>query len=274
MRLSYWDLISLTPYKIDKVGSVKSVTLREIDNLPQKYATYQLYVHLFMITKDEFFTISKIENTEKENFESIFAEHGLSITIFDLLIMFQNSLGSLLLALNFFFDEEVVFDQAKRVFITYKETKKNDNGDEEIIPTGYINRENFDEVCSIILQRCAINVKSKKDDEEQSFKNEKAKRLWDKIHAPKAKTAKDKQIEANFDLANIVSSLAYKQSGLNMLNIWDMTVYNVYDQFARERNGAVYDITKRSVSTWGDKEKRFDIESWFTNNVFNLSNES
>lgn len=272
MTLSYWDLISLTPYKIDGAGSIKSITLREIDNLPQKYSTYQLYIHLFILTKDEFYKINNIDEDKIKVLESIRFTDDTDINIYDLLTSCPITLSTLLLSLNFFFDENVIYDYKKKSFITYKETKKNDNGNDEIIPIGYINRNNFLEIKSVILQRCAINIKEEEKTENIDFKNEKAKRLWEKIHAPKPKSAKDKQTEANFDLANIVSALAFKQSGLNMINIWDMTVYNIYDQFSRERNGAVYDVSKRSVSTWGDKEKRFNIESWFTNYNYNLNN--
>lgn len=272
MKLSYWDLISLTPYKINNVGSVKAITLREIDNLPQKYSTYQLYIHLFLLTEDEFYTINNTDESKVKQPKSVDCQDRTDISIYDLFVSSPITLGSLLLALNFFFDEEIIFDYKKKSFVSYKDIQKNDNGEDEIIPLGYINRENFSEVKSIILQRCAINANNEKKKEPLDFKNEKAKKLWEKINTPKPKSAKDKQLDANFDLPNIVSSLAFKQTGLNMVNIWDMTVYNIYDQFSRERSGAVYDMGKRSVSTWGDKEKRFNVESWFTNYMYNSNN--
>lgn len=268
MTLSYWDLISLTPHKLKDIGAVKSVTLKEIDNLPNKYESYQLFIHLFMIKKEEFYRINNFTDNDIQYIESSFSESGSIVTIYDLLISFQNTLGSLLLALNFFFDEEVVFDNNHKIFITYKETKKTDDGAEQVVPVGYITRDNFSTVSSVILQRCAIDINSD-EQEEKVFKTEKAKRLWEKIHQPKAKTEREKKLESNYDLANIISALAARKLGLTMMNIWDMTVYNIYDQFNRERHGAVYDISKRSVSTWGDKENHFDVESWFTNNTTN-----
>ena len=69
----------------------------------------------------------------------------------------------------------------------------------------------------------------------------------------------DKKVE----LPNVISALASYHNSLNMINIWDMTVYQVYDQFKRLQNNTIYNIQSMSTSVWGDKENKFNITKWF-----------
>ena len=45
----------------------------------------------------------------------------------------------------------------------------------------------------------------------------------------------------------------------------DMTVYQLWDTFARLRSNDVYECGKTAVSVWGDKEHKFDFNSWYKN---------
>ena len=65
------------------------------------------------------------------------------------------------------------------------------------------------------------------------------------------------------ELANIISAVANKSQNLNILNIWDLTVFQLWDCFSRLTNNSIYDIQSMSVAAWGDKDKHFDVTSWF-----------
>ena len=54
-------------------------------------------------------------------------------------------------------------------------------------------------------------------------------------------------------------------SSINYTNVWDMTVYQLWDTFARLRNNEIYASGRTSVSVWGDKENKFDYNLWFKN---------
>ena len=54
---------------------------------------------------------------------------------------------------------------------------------------------------------------------------------------------------------------------LNWINIWDITVYQLYDTFERLTINDQYESSKLSVSVWGDKEKKFRFGVWH-NNIF------
>ena len=65
------------------------------------------------------------------------------------------------------------------------------------------------------------------------------------------------------ELGNIISAVANKSPSLNILNIWDLTIYQIWDCFSRISNNSIYDIQSMSVAAWGDNDNRFDASAWF-----------
>ena len=65
------------------------------------------------------------------------------------------------------------------------------------------------------------------------------------------------------ELGNIISAVANKSQSLNILNIWDLTVYQLWDCFSRLSNNSIYDIQSMSVAAWGNKDNYFDATAWF-----------
>ncbi len=65
------------------------------------------------------------------------------------------------------------------------------------------------------------------------------------------------------ELGNIISAVAGKSQTLNLLNIWDLTVFQLWDSFFRLSSNNLYAIQSMSVAAWGDKDKHFDAASWF-----------
>ena len=67
----------------------------------------------------------------------------------------------------------------------------------------------------------------------------------------------------NMELGNIISAVANKSQSLNIINIWELTVYQVWDCFSRLSNNSIYDIQSMSVAAWGNKDNYFDATAWF-----------
>lgn len=266
IKLSRYDLISPTPYWVEGVGHVEAIKLKDVDALPSKYDTYKQFVSLLLLDIDDYIEQFHIPKETIENVQKEFEQHDLTLCVYDIHIVNKQILGELLLALNFFITEDVSFDHEQGNFIVHNGFI--DEGDVETPKdiVGYINRDNYTDVVEVILQR--LGVKSAEDIEEEhpKFANEKARQMWER-QQKFFKEQQDRESKANaefFDLGNIISSLANRQSGLNMINIWDMTLYNVYDQFDFERDGAVYTISALNYSVWGSDEKhKFDIDAWF-----------
>jgi hypothetical protein len=70
----------------------------------------------------------------------------------------------------------------------------------------------------------------------------------------------------NMLLPNIISSVASKNSGLNIINIWDATLFQLYDQFEKKQNDDTHYMNSVRVAVWGDEKKQFDPTLWYKNN--------
>lgn len=237
MVLSKYDLISPTPYYMENVGHVKSVRLSEIDSLPNKILTYDAYTSLVSNDPEALIKIFELGDiTGKSAYEIATSYNSVTSWI--------------LLALNFFFVEDVAYLSTDKKFVLF------DKDTDSI--TGYITSDNFGDVSSVILQRCAIGNGKKK--EAPRFKNKKARENYEKMYG---NTPKDYADRENFDLGNIIAHLAAKGSGLNIINIWQMSVYNVYDQFMIARKLEMHDVESTSVAVWGDKDRKVDLDGWY-----------
>lgn len=195
------------------------------------------------------------------------ADVGLELSVFDLHVLHKDMLSALLLALDFFISEDVTYLPTKQAFVIHRGMNTSDPSQpvpENVV--GYISRGNYQDVVDVIMQRCAVKTVDDIEEERPKFKNEKARLMWERQQAflQRQREAESKANAEFFDLGNIISSLAYRQSGLNMINVWDMTVYNAYSQFEFERDGVVFDVSALSYSVWGADEKhKFDIDAWF-----------
>ena len=87
--------------------------------------------------------------------------------------------------------------------------------------------------------------------------------LMKKIQKGRAESKKNTQTDENMELGNIISAVANKGNGLNILNIWDITIFQLWDCFMRLSNNNIYDIQSMSVAAWGNKDKYFDFTSWY-----------
>lgn len=66
-------------------------------------------------------------------------------------------------------------------------------------------------------------------------------------------------------LPNVISSVAAKSLNLNIYNIWDITLFQLYDQFYRLQNNDAHSINSMRVAAWGDKKNTFDYALWHKN---------
>ena len=130
---------------------------------------------------------------------------------------------------------------------------------------GVISKDTFQQVIGILQQICCIY-----DDEEMpsesEFKNKLAQKMFEKMLQAKKKQNKKKRVDKNLTLPNIISSVSSKHNTLNIINIWDLTVFQLLDSFNRISNDCAYDISALRVAVWGDEKKTFDSSLWHKNN--------
>ena len=227
----------------------------------------------------------------KKQYEELNTEEKLSVSFYDLLMYDELLICSFIEAFDFFFEEEVDFvvngneiTNAQFSFITFKESDKPQNiklrSGEEFIAiktnrelVGVINRSNFKDVVDIILQRNSVQMEEEITAEDLTkVKNknkvmqlmEKMKKGQKQLDKTREKKREEKGVASDTELANIISCVAAKNhNGMNMINIWDMTVYNLYEQFKLIRENNIHEAETLSVFVWGDKSNKFDIDGWF-----------
>lgn len=236
MKLSYFDLISPCPIHVSGVGDIFSPTLRRIAQIGAE--TYNFYLSLLLA--DE---------------KTLFSD--------DAMIDFLKN------ALTFFFKEEIFYYSDERCFIVTNNAASvitdiealsggRKLSDTDIV--GVITGDNFSQICDLILQ---LNNIKRRDEDISKVKNKKALDILKKIQKGRAERQKNKKADKNMEIANIISAVANRHPSLNMINIWDLTIYQLWDAFARLSNNSIYDIQSMSVAAWGNKDNHFDAAAWF-----------
>lgn len=129
---------------------------------------------------------------------------------------------------------------------------------------GVISENIFLQVLNAIQQVCCIDDKDE-NVEEKKFKNSLAKKLYEKmLKAEKAKK-EEKKFDVNFTLPNIISSVSNRHPTVSPINVWELTIFQLYDSFNRMQVNSMFDIDSTRVSVWGDEKKTFDAALWYKN---------
>ena len=172
-------------------------------------------------------------------------------SIFDLLLTNTSFCSVLTDILNFFIKEDVVYSPEHKCFFLRQ-------GNEI---TGSITKDNYPQICDVICQR--NNIKSNLQKDPSEVKSKKASEILKKLQKGRARKAGHTKADENMELGNIISAVAGKSHSLNLLNIWDLTIFQLWDCFARLSNNSIYDIQSMSVAAWGNKDNYFDATAWF-----------
>lgn len=245
MKLSYFELLSPDSVNIPHVGGIISPKLKDISSIG--YNTYQYYLNILLMDLKTYFMIIG----QPEQYEMLSEEEKSQITIFDLLTINEQSVNLFQEILNFFIKEDVTYSLQNRCFLVHKA--------DEVV--GIITRENYPQVCDFICQRNCI--KSNQEEDLSKVKSKKALEIMKKLQKGRSEKSKQTESDKNMELGNIISAVANKSQSLNILNIWDLTVFQIWDCFSRLSNNSIYHIQSMSVAVWGNKDHSFDATSWF-----------
>ena len=245
MKLSYFDLLSPEPVCVTNIGRIVSPRLKDISAIG--YNTYQFYLTILLIDSKKYFSMIGHE----EDYDLLSDEEKINLNVFDLLIATEYSSNLLRDALNFFIKEDVIYSNQNKCFIIQNE---NEN-------VGIITKESYPKVCDLICQR--VCVKYNQEEDFSKVKNKKALEIMKKLQKGRTKREKQTKEDKNMELGNIISAVANKSKSLNILNIWDLTVFQLWDCFSRISNNNIYDIQARAVAAWGNKDNYFDATAWF-----------
>jgi hypothetical protein len=201
-------LISGLPIEVDSIGEIKPLTLLEIAE--KGYDKYQHLLNFFAFTKSDFI---------KEEFLD-----KVDIPLFSMMLAFSDDefKDYIVQAIKYFMgvDVEIILEH---LMIIPKD------------PTLHwaISNDNFDDLKQVI--RWQNGLDEGKTQEEIRYKDDRARRIQERLLNAKSKVDAQKRKEGNADLdfVDIISAIASKSFSLNKLTILNLTVYQMYDEFRR-----------------------------------------
>ena len=245
MKLDYLDLLSPEPVRIENVGGILSPKLRDVASIG--YNAYHFYLELLLMDLEKYFSMTG----HAKDYDRLSDEEKSNLDMFDFWIANGQSANLLEKVLNFFIKEEVVYSGQNRCFLI-----QNENGD-----VGAITRDSYPQVRDVICQR--VCIRPGQEDDFSRIKNKKALEIAKKLQKGRSQKKKQEKADKNMELGNIISAVANRSPSLNILNIWDLTVYQLWDCFSRISNNNIYDIQASAVAAWGNKDNHFDAAAWF-----------
>lgn len=108
--------------------------------------------------------------------------------------------------------------------------------------TKIVNKDNFEDFVQIIKYQNCLSSPSEKYDKPTPA-NEKSRRILEKINKGKEIVSKIKsKTKSDIDFADIVSAVSTKSNTYNKQNIWDLTIYQLYDEYKRLEAISGYDF--------------------------------
>ena len=211
--------------KIEVDGIVfKQPKLRDIKDLGCNL--YYTYISFLIIDVEEYLTTIK-----REDLIPVFRQHNL--TMFDIYKDNSYERQFFIEALSFFVASKVEFKDGEFVI-------------NDII----LDLPKYRKIIQIIGEINYLNI----EDKHEFYANEKARQIAEKIRKAKEKRKKTQQKDS-ITLPDIISAVASRKESLNLLNIWDLTIYQLYDHYSRLIAEDNFDICAMNYAYWGGEFK-------------------
>ena len=249
MLFEYFDMLSGAPIHIHGIGHVRSPKLKEITpagGMGQR--TYSLYLSFLSWDKENL-----LKYVQLMRFRANDRLRQDVFNVFDVVTLLKQTRELCREVLSFFMLEGAEWDEKNRRFIMVAI-----DGDVKN-QVGEINRDNFEDVRKAILQMNFIGLDQ--DEEPVKFANNTAKELWERVQKHKkefsSSTPKDKP---EYHLGNIVSKLCAAHQSYNLLNVYDLTVFQLYDSFFQLGHLRSSDLNEQIFSNHGGD--KFKFENW------------
>ncbi len=246
MKFTYEDLISGDSIYVDGIGHFRSPRLSELKPTQGIGTwTYNFYLNLLTWDKENFLKFFKLTLGKKTK-----ALEREQLEVFDIITLIDNSRELLLNAMAFFMEETISWDSKNRILLTYS---KDDNKQ-----IGEINRKNFEEVRDMMLQMNYINVGESARPVKHSSST--SQDLWERAQKYLKEESKKATPDKNMNLGNIISKICAANTGYTLLNIYDLTVFQLYDQFFQYGYLRAMNLNEMAFSNHGGKD--FDMRAW------------
>lgn len=193
------------------VKDVKPLTLRQI--IKYGYSNYLTKLQLMTLEANDLLG-EKLE--------------GFDVNVFDIYVELSGDeiRQEVESALELFFQDKVIIDKEEKIIII---------GD-DVETARVIDRDNFDLVREVIKFQNCIKVVGK-DAIVVQEESEAVRRIREKLQKGKETVAKIKReeddSEVDIDISDIISAVSSKSNSLNKITVYDLTLYQLYEEIKR-----------------------------------------
>lgn len=250
MLFDYFDMLSGEPVYMHGVGLLRSPKLKDL--YPTSgigIQTYHLYLNFLSWNKEDLLKYAKIMQVKGESkvHKDIFNE-------FDVITLLPQMRNMCVMVLSFFVRGNIHWDEKNRCFSIEFDA----DGNRNIV--GKITRNNFNDVRKAMLQLNYIGLD--KDEAPIKHSSESSKKLWERAQEYlKEQSNKSSQKDhPEYHIGNIVSKLCAAHPSYNLLNICDLTIFQLYDSFFQLGYIRSSNLNERIFSNHGGDT--FKFENW------------
>ena len=251
MKIPQISLLSPNPIIIQGVGTLKSPVLNEIYSSDiRNLSLYSLATHVLFGSKQDIIELGK--NMGNNNTYHKLIEPDIEMTSkYNLIINSVDLREALCEALALFFCNKIVFSPENKCFLVVSVT------DDKASIVGSINDDNYLFIEDLLKQ--LLHCESEYSDNELKYSSDKAKELWEKVSQAEEKEKADVNAR-DYEIGNIVSKLCVCGIGYTVKNIYDLTVYQLYDQFSAYMQNRISQLSENAYAHNGGED--FDMNSW------------
>jgi hypothetical protein len=245
MKFTYEDLLSGDSIFAKGIGHLRSPKLKELNPTAGVGSwTYNFYLNVLSWDKETFLKCIKLTGGENKT-QALLQNEKLNVFDVMTLISFKPFLFE---TMSFFVTEKLSWDAKARAFFVIDEREEK---------VGEINRENFEDVRDMMLQLNYINLEETRC---PKFSSEEARKTWERVQEYKKKTNLNSSQNKTLGIGNIVSKLCVASAGYNLLNIYELTIFQLYDQFFQCGYLRAMDFNEMAFSNHGGDN--FNLQDW------------
>jgi hypothetical protein len=259
MELDYYDLLSGREFYIDGICTVKSPLLSDI-----RRVGYQNYVYMCNLIALDLLGFIKLIGCY-ESYNSMTDEEKEACKLYNLILFDEKIRDEFEKIFSFFIVGDIQFNPETNEHYIIKEIYNDELEENQKYLVGKINAENYSELQTVLLQ---LNGLKKIENKPTKYRNEAARLLAEKLEKHREEVAK-KQNKDSISLGGMISKYcADNKNGINILNVWDMNIFQFYDQFEQHnyiRQTYIQDMIYTNTVTFSDL-KGYDSQLWLKNN--------
>ncbi len=247
MKFSYADLISGDDLYFPNIGHIRQPRLSDLQPTHGiGIERYHLYLNVVAWEKDDIVQI--LRTTLNKRLRAL--DNDSKLNEFDLLMLLSGELHDMALeSLSFFIIEHLIWDEQSRKILVLDDSNN---------AIGEINRENFKSLREAILQVNYIDIG--KSAQPTKYTSKKAEEAWNRVQNYLKEESKRDNKDKRMELGNLISKLCMASPSYNLLNVYQLTIFQFYDQFFQCGYIRAMNLQSDIYSTYGGKD--FDLDGW------------